>query len=48
MLRKQQKSAEYEIQRERVILKNFTQHLPFGHIKFMFFLILLTKSPGFN
>ena len=48
MLRKQQKSAEYEIQRERIILKNFSQHLPFGHIKLMFFLTLVTKRPGFN
>ena len=43
MLRKQQKPAEYEIQRERIILKNFSQHLPFGHIKLMFFLTLVTK-----
>ena len=46
MLRKKQKFADYE--REMIILKNFTQNLPFSHIKLMFFLTLVTKRTGFN
>ena len=39
-------NADYE--REMIILKNFTQNLPFSHIKVIFFLTLVTKRPGFN
>ena len=46
MLRKKQKFADYE--REKIILKNFTQNLRFSHIKLMFFLTLVTKRTGFN
>ena len=46
MLRKKQKFVDYE--REMIIFKNFTQNLPFSHIKLMFFLTLVTKRPGFN
>ena len=38
MLRKQKKSAKYEIPREmNTTLENLTYHLPFGHIKLMYF-----------
>ena len=46
MLKKKQKFADYE--REMIILKHFTQNLPFSHIKLMFFLTLVTKRLGFN
>ena len=29
-------------------VENYSQHLPFGHIKFMFFLELVTKKPVFH
>ena len=47
MLWRQKKSAKYEIHRTINTVENLTQHLPFGHIKLVFFLKTVTKKPGF-
>ena len=38
MVWERKKSAKYEIPREMNTVTNLTRHLPFGHIKLMFFL----------
>ena len=42
------KSGSYEVPREMNTVENYTQHLPFPHINYCFFLKVVTKKPGFN
>ena len=45
MLTEQKKSASHEILREIITVETWTQ---IGHLKFIFFLKLVTKKPGLH